>query len=375
MTTLSSSRPDRHEPTDPLDIQFVREGLDLERGEDEECLATFWRQATPGTTYVRCLLPARYLPAQALGLRSMDLDWDEERDQMVMPRFKGTTAVWQFLGDDWRSRIAWGLQDQGIRTLMEVDDNYLIHHPHQPGQKLAWHRTIRESSAPGETGYSNEMHRLLVPTMDGIIVSTEYLRDRYLEYTDNVYVCPNTVDPVDWEDQEEKDPSVLRIVYSGSQSHLRDAPQLNKALKWASRQKGVEVWLQGVNPIWGFATNVPWTESLREYRRVMGRFDVGLAPLIGGTWADGKSDLKALEYSMAGVVPFVAHEEPYRPWFDFQEQVVESSTEEWLDRVKWIVRNRDALPALLERSREYVLANRTTADNVWRWREAFNGSS
>jgi hypothetical protein len=178
------------------------------------------------------------------------------------------------------------------------------------------------------------------------------------------------VDPDDWVDLEEKDQNVLRIVYSGSQSHLRDAPQLKKALKWAARQKGVEVWLQGVNPPWGFATNVRWTDSLAEYRRVLGRFDVGLAPLIGGTWANGKSDLKALEYTMAGVVPFLAREEPYRPWFDKPDFLVESGESNWLEKVKWIVRNQDALPSLLETARAYVLDERTTQSNVWKWKKA-----
>ncbi len=358
MTTQSSSRPEELQEHD------------LER-EEGECLATFWRQATPGGAYVRCLLPARWLPGQSLPIRQSDLWWNDELDQLHMPRQRGGAAVWQFLGDNFRSRIAWGLQDQGVRTLMEVDDNYTHPHPRPPGAVVAWHRTIEE--AKRGTGYSNEMHRLLIPTLDGVIVSTEYLRDIYLEYTDSVYVCPNCVDPADWEDLEEKPSDVLRIVYSGSQSHLRDAPQLNKAMKWGSRQKGVEVWLQGVNPPWTFASHVPWTETLAEYRRKLGAFHVGLAPVIPGYWADGKSDLKALEYTMAGVVPFIANEEPYRPWWgtDF---VVESSEDAWLERVKWIVRNRDALPELLQEARDYVLGQRTIGANVWRWKEAISGA-
>lgn len=354
MTTQSSSRLDE---------------LELERDEAD---VTFWRQATPGTTYVRCLLPARYLNGQCLGLESWDLDWDHELDRMVMPRQKGV-SVWQFLGDDWRSRIAFALQEQGVRVLMEVDDNYTTPHPVWPGQKVAWHPTIREATRLGGSGYSNEMHRLLVPEMDGIIVSTPYLRRTYLEYSDDVFLCPNTVDPVDWEDLEEKDPDVLRIVYSGSKSHMRDAPLVKRALKWASRQPGVEVWLQGVGKDeWLFAHKHPWTVSLSEYRRTLGRFDVGVAPLIGGEWADGKSDLKALEYAMAGVLPLLSFEEPYRPWFDRLDYLVDSSEDAWLDRIKWVVKNRDAIPELVDRARTYVLNERTTEANAWRWRKALD---
>lgn len=356
MTTLSSSRPD---------------DLELER---EEADVTFWRQATPGTTYVRCFLPARYVNGQCLGLRNYDLDWDHDLDRVIVARQKGNTSVWQFLGDDWRSRIAFALQDQGVRILMEVDDNYTQPHPVYPGQKVAWHRTIKESQKIGGSGYSNEMHRRLIPEMDGVIVSTPYLRRIYLEYHDDVFLCPNTVDPDDWTDLAEKDPDVLRIVYSGSKSHIRDTPMVKKALKWASRQKGVEVWLQGVGKDdWTFAQKQPWSDSLAEYRHHLGRFDVGVAPLVGGEWANGKSDLKALEYAMAGVLPLLALEEPYRPWFDRPEYLVESSEEAWVDKLKWVVRNRDAIPELTRRAQTYVMNERTTEANAWRWRKALNG--
>lgn len=363
MTTLLSSKPDGS--------GLKVEDYDLRR-EEGECLATFWRQATPAASYVRCLLPARHLPGQSLGIdTSGDLVWDNELDELLMPRHRGA-AVWPFLGDDFRSRIAWALHAQGVRTLLEVDDNYTVHHPHVGRQKVIWYRTIEESQRPGGTGYSNEMHRKIIPTVDGVIVTTEHLHDVYLEYTDNVFICPNSVDPDDWVGLEEKPDDVLRIVYSGSQSHLRDAPQVKKALKWASRQKGVEVWVQGVNPAWGFAQQVPWTTDLAEYRRKLGSFHVGVAPLIPGAWADGKSDLKALEYTMAGVVPFVARTEAYRPWhgtgFD-----VEPNEDAWVDRIKWIVRNQDALPWLLQSALDYVLGERTIERNTHLWRRAVTG--
>jgi hypothetical protein len=360
VTTASPSRPS----TDPFSE------TDFERAPEEECLATFWRQATPGAAYVRGTLPMRYVPGQSFGMEQFDLDWDTEEEKLVMRRQRGA-AVWQFLGDDWRSRVAWALQDQGVRTLIEVDDNYTTPHPHMPGQKVAWHKTIADSAKPGGTGYSNEMHRLILPTMDGVIVSTEYLRDAYLEYSDNVYLCPNTVDPDDWTELDEKNPEVLRIVYSGSMSHLRDASQVKKALKWAARQKGVEVWLQGVRPMWGFTEHVPWTDSLAAYRKVLGRFDVGVAPLVPGQWANGKSDLKALEYTMAGVLPLLARTEPYRPWWD-SPLVCEPNEASWVTHIKWVVQNRDAIPELLANARDYVLSERTAAGNAWRYREAIN---
>jgi hypothetical protein len=363
VTTQSSSKPE------PVEVEL----LDSVYLENDTADVTFWPQETRGATYVRCLLPARYINGQVLKMNFKDLQWDDEKDQAYMPRQRGA-AVWQFLGGEIRARMFGLLQDQGVRSLMEVDDNYTMATPHPlvDRNRKTWHKTMVESMQSGETGHSYEMHRLLVPQFDGVIVSTANLRKVYLEHHDEVFLCPNTVDPPDWEDLAPKDPDVLRIVVSGSQSHLRDVPQVKKALKWAARQPGVEVWLHGVNPPWSFAQQVPWTDTLAEYRRSLGAFDVGLAPLIPGEWADGKSDLKALEYTMAGVLPLLAHTEAYRPWWD-SGLTVEPYEDAWLDRIKWVVRNRDAVPVLLERARTYVLNERTTAANAWRWKKAING--
>jgi hypothetical protein len=364
VTTQSSSPPD-----DEIEVE-LQERLTLE---NDNADVTFWMQFAPGQNYVRCLLPARYINGQVLRMNFKDLAWNEETNQAYMPRQRGA-AVWPFEGGEIRGRIFGLTQDLGFRTLMEVDDNYTVPNPlslvDKNGKKM-WHKTMIESMQKGESGYSYEAHRIFIPQFDGIIVSTPNLRAVYLEYNENVFLCPNTVDPVDWEDLAPKDPSVLRIVVSGSQSHLRDVPMLKKALKWASRQKGVEIWLHGVNPAWGFAKQVPWTNNLAEYRHSLGAFDVGLAPLIPGEWNDGKSDLKALEYSMAGVMPLVSHTESYRPWWD-SGLTVEPHEDAWVDRIKHLVRNRDEVPQQLEKARTYVLNERTTAANAWRWRKAID---
>ena len=70
------------------------------------CLATFWHQASPGTTSWRCLVPARHLPGQSIPVTEDDLAEDGER--IIFPRQRGNAAIWQFLGDDTRSRMAFG---------------------------------------------------------------------------------------------------------------------------------------------------------------------------------------------------------------------------------------------------------------------------
>jgi hypothetical protein len=339
---------------------------DLQRGDSEVCLATWVRQATPGTAYWRCELPARQLPGQMIKLTEQDFSLDEETMTLSAPRLRGA-LVWQHLGDDARSRLAFKLHDQGIRTLQELDDNYLQPSPYGG----TWKRTHREAIESG-MGYSHELHRHLTPKFDGVIVSTEHLANLYEPWNENVYLCPNSVDPADWESIERHTDDVLRIGYYGSASHVRDWPLVKKAMKWASRQPGVEIVFVGFTPPgWSDFEQYGWTLDLAAARSYLGRFDVGICPIAPGHFADAKSDVKALEYAMAGVMPIVSRTEPYAPWWrdegwDFTAQ----SPAEWEEIIRHIVKNPEIVKDEAARAKRYVLAQRTIQDNIWRWKEA-----
>lgn len=340
----------------------------LERGKRERVDATFWVQATPGTTYWRCLVPARHLPGQALAFTKFDLQ--EKDGTPYLPRQRGT-AVWQFLGDENRSRIALGMaQTHGVRTLMEVDDNYLRPAPYLHGKKVTpWVKTRTEALQPGSSGYSHEMHKLVTPYLDGIICSTEFLADRYAEFNNNIYVCPNSVDPDDW--QYEREPhDAFRIVYYGSSSHTVDAPLVTDALKWAAKQPGVEVYTVGFkNKAWSFPHKVvPWNPDLATARSYLFSFDLGIAPLKANEWSNGKSDVKALEYAMAGVLPVLQDAEPYKPWKGIVPMAKDAA--EWQEIIRWAVQNPGEVTAFADEAKRYVLRERTIQSTIHTWREA-----
>lgn len=341
----------------------------LVRDEDEECLATWWQQATPGTSYWRCLVPARYLPGQVLPFTNIDL-LEDESGTPVMPRQRGT-AIWQFLGDSRRSRIALGMQElYGTRTFMEVDDNYLRAAPHMYGKRESpWKPKI----ADDPIGYTHERHRLVTPELDGIICSTEYLAEQYDKYNDNVYVCPNSIDPIDWEYERAEDDGVFRIVYYGSPSHVADAPIVTDALKWAARQPGVEIWTVGFEvPSWSFRHHYSaWADSLEEARQKLFRFDLGIAPLKSNPWADGKSDIKVMEYAMAGVLPLMSRVESHKPWFDVAPDLV-LKKDDWMNAIRWAVKNPEEVKARAAEIKSHILENRTIHQSIGAWREVLN---
>ena len=339
--------------------------------ESEGALATFWRQATPGTTYWRGYVPMKALPGNLSGVESDTLEWlDEEKKTIRLKQQRGDTAIWQFLGDDARSRIVLQMQRQGLRTLMDVDDTYLRFAPGFFGKSSPWPRTHAEAIA-NKTGYSVEMHRKQAPMVDGIICATEHLANEYEEFNDNIFHCPNSVDPSDWAVQREESEN-LRIGYYGSATHVRDWPLIKKGLKWAARQPNVEIVCIGFQPPGFTGTVIPWEDDLMKARANLGKIDIGLAPVTRKHWADGKSDLKALEYAMAGVMPIVQDAPPYSPWVNMGWEWKAKTAEDWTTLIKEIVTQRDLVKTLATAADNYVHDERTIDKSIHLWREAIH---
>ena len=337
----------------------------------EGALATFWRQATPGTTYWRGYVPMKALPGVVTGIEPDTLEWeDEDAGTIRLKQQVGDTAIWQFLGDDARSRIVFQMQRQGLRTLMDVDDSYIRYAPSLYGKHGAWTKTHAQAIANG-TGYSVEMHRKQTPMLDGVICATEHLANEYENFNPVVYHCPNSIDPSDWDVQRVESEN-LRIGYYGSISHVRDWPLVKKALKWAAKQPGVEIVLIGFQPPAFSGKVIPWADDLLSIRKHLGEIDVGIAPLTRNHWADAKSDVKALEYAMAGVMPIVQDAPPYSPWVDSGWEWKAKTEADWFDLIREIVANRDLVKPLAAEARAYVDRERTIDKNIHLWREALS---
>lgn len=326
---------------------------------------TFWRQASEGTYYWRILVPARHFPAKVNALLHEDA-----RNPDPLARQDGDVAVWQFLGDLARTRFAARVQSAGVRCFMEIDDNYLVPPPFVAGQARPWETTVRRSWRKGSTGYSHQAHRKILPSIDGLIVSTDVLADQYDGLVPaGIHVCPNSVDPDDWPEIEPKDRK-LTVGFAGSASHYSDLAIVERALGWAA-QKCDLVNVGGAGRKWPWPhTVLPWTNDLAEYRRNLQSLDVGLCPLKRSEWHDCKSDIKAMEYLMAGVLPIVQADSPcFKDWIGI---VPSASTEkQWERVVKEIISlDADERYALWRRAYDYLLEHKTIGKHIGKWRKA-----
>ena len=329
-----------------------------------DLLATWWRQSTPGTYYWRCLVPARHLPGQVLGFRALDLQ--EKDGEVIFPRQRGKTAIWQFPGTATAGIVMAGMQEAGIRVLMEMDDTYL----HAPDVGANGWQEDFDTSANDMPSYA--ANRRLSEWVDGIIVSTEPLAELYGELNDNIYICPNSIDPDDWQfESQKKDDGILRIGWGASLSHLVDVPLIKRAFQWAASQPKVEVWVFGIGHGYKFpgaVKRVPWTNDQYEYKANLSRCDVHVCPLYETTFSRYKSDLKAMEAAMAGAMPIVSSATAYKPWHD--RTMTCTTPRDWEAAIRWCVTHRDEVRENAAKAKEYVMAERTIEKGIDNWRKA-----
>lgn len=331
-------------------------------------LATWWRQATPGTTYWRCTVPAKALPGKVMQLRNTSL-----LDQPGGVELVGQegASIWQFPGNATRALIMAHVQEEQIaKVIVEVDDNYLLPAPQIPGFQGQWQRNFDTSP---EDRYSHQAHASICRWVDAIIVSTPTLAEKYAVITAvPIHVCPNSVDLDDFPSLDKKPEDLrLRIGYAGSPSHLFDVKLIHRALSWASDQRHAEVWKLGLGLTeWKFRhKEFPWTDDLNEYRRNLQVLDVGLCPVKRSAWHDCKSDIKAIEYALAGALPIVQADSPcFAGWPD----VVPSATTEteWRKIVKWAVTHPDEVRELAKKAYQHVLETKLIGQHIHKWREA-----
>lgn len=329
-------------------------------GEKVNAKATFYFSPTPAVAYLRCVLPARHLPGVAREGLDIAFGPDGEHE---FPGHEGT-AVFQLAANKTVATVASQLREDGVRVLVETDDNYFAGGSQRFREKAQWGRRI------GEQANTVNGHQWIVENADGVIVTTDYLASQYRKHNPNVFVCPNQVDPDDWQPLVKPDDGVFRIGWFASGSHAGDGKLVQRGLEWASRQKDVEVVTLGLDPRWPFKyRKLPWTNDLSVYRRAMYQLDVGVAPLVATPFARGRSDVKWLEYSMAGAASVLSDSEPYST---VPDGLALKATDPagFLKHIRHLVQNRDEARALGAAARDYVLEKRTVQANIDKWAEA-----
>ena len=201
---------------------------------------------------------------------------------------------------------------------------------------------------------------------DALQVTVHELKRLYGHLNKHCKVFPNQILHVPPENILKKSNEVV-IGWGGSHGHLEDLLEIAKPLSnWIMSQSNVVLHLMCSDSIWKLFDSLPPHKkrhtppgSIEEYYNFLTKIHIGIAPLKNTAFNRSRSDVKFLEYAVSGVVPVLAHMEPYlnsanngKTGFLYKDSKV------LIDILGRLTENASLSQKVAESARQYVMKER-----------------
>jgi hypothetical protein len=320
-----------------------------------------------------------------------------ETIRSVFPKLEGV-VVWQ-RPDMARAALTLAMQQEGIRTVGETDDNYFA--------KADQNLFLRYNRFNDD---ERLQHARAFACQNACVFSTAHLRDTYQRelrarvgrrFVPELHVCRNHVPLADWPERLESD-GPLRVGFMGSTSHVWDIAALGYASFHAAHGLGCETIFIGYNPAdpdahtpgWDpgeeyrseesryqiskwkqvVSRHIPWVEP-SEYHRAALPLDIGIAPLRGNSFNMGKSDVKAIELTISGAAAVLQNSPVYNSagWVHERNCLMASTQEDFAHAVVRLVRDAKLRYELVTAAQEMVASERGDEQLRKEWSDALTG--
>lgn len=192
---------------------------------------------------------------------------------------------------------------------------------------------IPKSNFAHEYYANNKPHiEQMLRMVDGITVSTAFLKGVYKKYNKNISVVKNRLCKYLWGEVIERESfenvgDRVKILYPGSQNHFSCDPKISggdiglELMTFIKKTTDKYEWIfLGGLPRElddqvkeGKVTYLPWANVLQypNYLKSI-KADIGIAPLEINDFNRGKSNLKMLEYTACGLPAVYTNIDPYR---------------------------------------------------------------
>ena len=164
----------------------------------------------------------------------------------------------------------------------------------------------------------------LIQTVDGIFVSTEYLKEQFSKKCGNIHVIPNGIDFQVWDELKDKKRrgETINFGWVGGANHYEDLELIEKPIKYILDKYPSTRFILAIGgevppffarhkqiKSYDFEHWVP-IEKYPQFMRNL-HIDIGLAPLRDRSFNRAKSNLKWLEYSALKIPMIASPVEPY----------------------------------------------------------------
>lgn len=258
-----------------------------------------------GVMFYRLIQPLRFLKRTGIcketritpfsGQNIMNNGKYKFNDQTLMRITKNADIMWTtlpFSKEDMAKYLnlrKWS----GAKWIIDIDDNFFA--------------VTKDNPAQENTRLLHDEIILALTLSDGLTVSVSSLKDLYQKYNPNVFVMPNGIDPLEYQNPVGKHDKV-RIGWRGAYGHAQDINLVEDVISHITQDFDVEFVTFGVKPNIKVKNHIhqDWVPFLDYPEKVQSLgYDIAIVPLIDSEYNRCKSNLAVLEYSVMKI-PVVA---------------------------------------------------------------------
>jgi len=314
-----------------------------------------------GCDFYRCVLPIEYFPFTDFDQVKMFLPETTPLDESQKVNVDYISTINEFEPDiifynrDVSLRTIEFIQEQkakGVKIVLDLDDYWEISTAHPVYQM--W--------------YKDKMNERVIENIleaDLVLVTTEILRKRVLEYNKNCIVTPNAVPfgtPFWTKDNNiERVDSKMNFLYAGGSTHYNDILLLKNTFTKLGGEKYItdnaKFTLAGFNPLpdkhceWDkmasiFSRTKSYqildTRPLQQHMTFYDEADVALIPLVNNEFNRYKSELKILEAATRELPCIVSDTLPYSNLKGFPGLFWDN----WQKNIKYCLKNQKEVVSL-----------------------------
>jgi glycosyltransferase involved in cell wall biosynthesis len=322
--------------------------------------------------FIRLIRPFTYPRVQAHLDVSLDLRYEgQPADLVIVDRLWRPDVSLELVGD-----LVKTVRDSGARLVYNLDDNFFDLVLENKGWPPPEFLPIVE---------------YLLHMAHGVIVSTPALRERLLEYNQNILVLENQLDERLLVGRSPVDPATAhsggeRIVigYMGTFTHDEDFLMILPALQAVHRRHPGKIELQLVGALRSEATrqaigDLP-TRSIyprpeeHEYPLFMIWFtsqvhwDIAISPLRDTLFTRCKSDIKFLDYAAIGAAGIFSQSPAYASLqHRHNAWLAENTADAWEEALETLIADADLRQCIAREATRTLYTNRTLAQRSPDW--------
>lgn len=328
--------------------------------------------STSAPCYYRIMLPAMRMKCDWVGVVGYPprLHWvtGDVGGDSKLPDFIDDykiVVLQQPSGESWEKMIE-AMQEAGKKVVFEVDD-YL--HDIAKREDHGFSKSFDKRALV--------LYERCMRMCDAMIVSTDFIAQKYKKFNENIFVCKNGIDLNRYKLTKPKR-NTINIGWAGATGHQKAVMpwlnQVNAVMNMKPEVCFVSIgapFAEALSPIYGEerAIKIPWT-AVEQYPSAMTMFDIALAPGGSGGWYKGKSDLRWLEASALGI-PVIARPNVYP---EIEEGVTgfhATGPMEMVEPLMALIGDKGLRERVGQQAKEYVTEHRSIEKMTEQWVDAF----